>query len=98
MTIKILHIFEKSDTFEKLVEQNNFIISKLNLIMGQNDKVMAAIKELDAATTEVANDLQALRDQVASGNVSDESLAALDESIARLKVLGADPENPVPAE
>ena len=53
--------------------------------------------KIDAATSEIAADLQALRNELKeSGAVSDENLAVLDAKIARLVVLGADPENPVP--
>ncbi len=100
--INVYHHFPKDEdelTYQKKVlKQLSIHDQKLNLIMGQNEKVVAAIAELDAATNELASDLQALRDQVASGTVTDETLAALDAAIARAKVLGQDPENPVPPE
>lgn len=67
----------------------------------------ALVAALNSATDEVANDLQALRDQVAQA-VADKdeavraavegALEGFDAPIARLQALGADPEEPVPGE
>ncbi len=60
---------------------------------------------LNAATDEVARDLQSVRDELRSAlegvEVSnqaavDAALAKLDQPIARLEALGQDPSNPVP--
>lgn len=69
--------------------------------MAINDDIDTRVAQLDAATTEVANDLQALRDEIAAGEfVSPEDksaiLAKLDSRIERLVQLGQDPVNPVP--
>ena len=67
-------------------------------LMERQEQFDAAIQQLDEATNEVASDLQALRDEIAGGSaISEANLAVLDAKIARLKALGADPENPVPA-
>jgi septal ring factor EnvC (AmiA/AmiB activator) len=67
---------------------------KLMATQAQFDERMTKV---DAATTEVANDLQKLRDELkAGGAISDANLALLDAKIARLVVIGADPENPAP--
>ncbi len=58
------------------------------------------ITQIDEATNEVASDLQALRDQLANGVSAEDAAsiqARLDAAATRLRVLGADPENPVPA-
>jgi hypothetical protein len=72
------------------------------LIMATTAEIIA---RLDAATNEVAADLQAVRDALTAALVDvdaakraavDEALAQLDAPIARLEALGADPANPVP--
>lgn len=65
--------------------------------MAKQEDFDARMKEMDEATTEIANDLQKLRDEIAAGgSISDANLAILDAKIATLKVLGSDPTNPVP--
>lgn len=64
------------------------------------------VARLDAATTEIADDLTALRDRLTAA-VADkdaavqaavtEALAGFDAPIARLEALGQDPADPVPA-
>lgn len=79
---------------DALSEMENRIMSKMSEF---NEKMEA----MDAATNEIASDLQALRDQIAGGLSADDAtaaLATLDAKIARLQQLGADPENPVPVE
>jgi hypothetical protein len=62
-------------------------------------------RRIDAATNEVASDLQAARDALQSLRDSvetdkqaavDQALGSLDTSISRLEELGRDPQNPVP--
>lgn len=79
--------------------------------MTKAEDIQAAVDDLstqlDEATNEVAKDLQALRDELASGVegglTADEATALqarLDAKfgpvVARLQALGADPANPVP--
>lgn len=63
---------------------------KLKSIMSKQEDFDAALDKLDAATTEIANDLTALRDEV-KGTISTESLARLDANILALEVMGQDP-------
>jgi len=60
-----------------------------------NEQIAALASRLDAATNEIANDLKALREQVAD-TIAPETLASLDAGIARLEAMGQDAENPVP--
>jgi hypothetical protein len=77
--------------FQALTER----VDRLMATQAQFDERMTKV---DAATTEVANDLQKLRDELkAGGAISDANLALLDAKIARLVLIGSDPENPVPA-
>ena len=81
----------------------SLFLEKLNLIIDQNKKIMAKQEQFDAliqrlnlATNDIAADLTLLKEQIAAGTVSDESLAKLDTNIAALETLGASTENPVP--
>lgn len=65
--------------------------------MAKQDEFNAMLTRLDAATTEIANDLKALRDELGD-SISQESLDTLNTNIAKLEELGKDPENPVPEE
>lgn len=74
----------------------NICISILNYLktkklMSTQERVDAALGRLDEATTEIASDLKKLRDEIAAGNVSEESLAKLDENVATLEKLGQEP-------
>lgn len=68
--------------------------------MAKQDLFEAALSKIDAATTDIASDLQALRDQIAGGGLSpeveDAVLAKLDAAAARLEGIAADPADPVP--
>lgn len=98
LILEKVDVLEQGDLEIKLFTKLDLIIQNQNVIMGKQERILAAIAELDSATNEVASDLQALRDQLAEEGVSNETLDTLDEKIARLKVLGQDPENPVPVE
>lgn len=68
-------------------------------LMARTQEFTDLVTRLDAATNELASDLQALRDQIANGlsqTDTDAVLATLDSKIATLEALGADPNNPVP--
>lgn len=55
------------------------------------------IGRFDAATNTVAAKLQALKDKVAAGELTqDEIAAALGQEVADLEAIGRDPENPIP--
>lgn len=71
------------------------VLKRLDLIISQNEKIMnkqerldLAIANLNEGTNEIATDLQKLKDEIAAGNVSEESLAALETNIQVLKELG----------
>jgi uncharacterized coiled-coil protein SlyX len=66
-------------------------IARLEQSMSRVDDV---ITDLNTATDEIANDLDALREQVSGLDaVTAEKFQPL---VDRLRALGADPENPVP--
>lgn len=59
--------------------------------------VQARFDRLDAATTEIANDLRALREAATDRPLNAEELAMFDAKIAVLDELGKDPVEPPPA-
>jgi len=76
----------------------DYALSQTDHITKIGEIAMARMDELasrlNAATNELASDLQALKDQVAG---LDEGLAAQFEPlVARLEQMGQDPQNPVP--
>jgi hypothetical protein len=66
-------------------------------LMARQQDVDRIITDLNAATNEIAADLERLRGDVVANTVTDASIATLDGIVARLQALGQDPENPVPA-
>ena len=72
-----------------VLERLNLIISKLELIMTRQERIEAAIANLNAGTNEIAADLQKLKDEIAAGNVTEETLQLLDDNIAVLQQLGS---------
>lgn len=100
-----LHLHPESD--ESLLERLDCLTTRIEALSSQGVHLMAtmqdlqnAISQIDTATTEIANDLQALRDRLAGGGLSAmETQQVLDQLAAhaeRLRVMGQDPENPVP--
>lgn len=80
---------------------------KLNKIIQNQNKIMATNKEnfdllmgrLDVITTNIAEDYQTLLDAIKNGTegqVTAEQIATHEANIAKLEVIGASVENPVP--
>jgi hypothetical protein len=73
------------------------VLARLTILEGRMNDFDTSLARIDAATTEVANDLRELREQLANGvAVTPEQLAALAAAADRLEGIGADPTNPVP--
>lgn len=73
----------------------------LNLqIMAKQEQFDAVLTRIDAATNKIADQLRALKDQIANqglpGDVEDAVLARLETAATQLEAVGASPENPVP--
>jgi predicted RNase H-like nuclease (RuvC/YqgF family) len=86
MTSKVTIVIETDD---QLVTR----VSKLE------EKVMALqslLERLDAATSQVAEQLRKLKEQIAGGTVTPEQLQQLDATIAQLEQMGKDEEDPFP--
>lgn len=83
-----------SESLKNLTHQNFTIMAQLS-------DFEAALTKIDAATTNIAEDLQALRDQIAGGGLSPELeaevLGKLEAAAAKLEGIAADPADPVPA-
>ncbi len=93
MRIDIYHHSVPNDT-EKLLL---LILKNTKSIMKQNEQVLAFVDRLNAATNEIASDLQALRD-AEKDNLAPETLTSLDAITARLEAMGQDPADPIPDE
>jgi hypothetical protein len=101
-----LVVIEKVEIHNHNTIDTSEIISKLNFITKQQQNFMANTQErfdllmsrLNVATNDIAADYKKLLDEIKSGNVSDASLTAAEENIAKLETLGASVENPVPEE
>lgn len=68
------------------IETKLKLIHERLLLMPTKQEFDAAMAEIDAATTEIANDLQKLIDQ---GFIAQEGLDTINTKIAALKALGA---------
>lgn len=87
-----LHIHDDRKTVELL----QLINQKIDLIMTKQEKLDAALERLNTTTNDIAADLVLLKQQIAEGTVTEESLTRLDANVATLEGLGASTENPVP--
>lgn len=83
-------------TLLKIVSQLNSQNKKLDQIMNKVQQLEKAFSEIDEATTEIGNDLEALRAEIAEGNVTQEHLTRVQGIASRLKAMGQDPSNPDP--
>lgn len=87
-----IHIHQDETEVLRLL---NHIIQNQNKIMAKQDQMNELLTRLNAATNELAADLQKLRDENAD-KISQESLDTLDAAIKALEVMGQDAENPIP--
>lgn len=72
----------------ELLERLHLLTTKIDAIMTVQERLEKAIADLNEGTNEIAADLQALKDQIAAGTVSPESMAKLEENIQILQQLG----------
>lgn len=70
--------------------------------MATLEQFEAALTRIDGATTNIANELQSLKDQIANqglpSDVEANVLARLDAAATKLEGIGKTPENPVPGD
>lgn len=79
----------------QIADALNFIIKQNQSIMTKQEQFDAALVKLNTVTNDIAEDLQELKQQIADGSVSAESLAQLDANVSTLEAIGAQ-DNPVP--
>lgn len=95
-----IHIHHHGD--DKLFTEIKSINDKTNKIMATIEQFESALSRIDSATTNIANELQSLKDQIANqglpGDVEANVLARLDAAATKLEGIGKTPENPVPDE
>lgn len=97
MALINIHIHHHDKEAIAALEQKlDYVISQNKIIMSKQETLDALLVRLNATTNDIAADLKLLKDQIAAGTVSDESLAKLDVNIQALEALGASTENPVP--
>lgn len=66
-------------------------------LMAVSAQIAEFSRRVDAATNEIAKDLQDLRDKIAAGTpLTQEDADELNRLATRLEEMGKDPENPVP--
>lgn len=75
---------------------------KLSKIMATLEQFEQALNRIDTATTDIANDIRQLKDEIANGGLNADNEAAilsrLDATATALEAIGASVENPVPDE
>jgi len=80
---------------EYLVGQFTTLQGKVDTIMTQNERLVAAIKQIDDATNNIAGDLRGLKAKLEAAGVDETALATLENSAAALEALGAEtPDEP----
>lgn len=84
---KIVHHVSAGGEIE-LFQRLDLLTTKIDAIMTVQERLEKAIADLNEGTNEIAADLQALKDQIAAGTVSPESMAKLEENIQILQQLG----------
>ena len=92
------HRMDKETISEILINQNN----KLNKIMAKQEDFDAVLTRIDAATTDIADDLKGLRDEIKNAglpsDVEDSVLSKLTAAADKLEGIAADPQDPIPTE
>jgi hypothetical protein len=87
-------------TWGLIVVTGAVIIKNQNKIMATLEQFEAALARIDAATTDIAADIQSLKDQIAGAGlpaeVENSVLARLDTIAGQLEAIGGSVENPVP--
>jgi septal ring factor EnvC (AmiA/AmiB activator) len=97
-----IHVHHHQHGDEKLFTEIKSINSKIETIMATIEQFESALSRIDAATTKTAQELQALKDQIAGAGLpaelESEVLAKLEAAATKLEGIGGNVENPVPDE
>lgn len=81
-------IYRQPTANDEINKRLDLIIFNTEQIMTKEERLAQAVADLNAGTNEIAADLQRLKDEIAAGTISEESLAALETNIAVLTALG----------
>ncbi len=87
ITINVIHHKPGDDEINKKLD---FLINKIEQLMTVQERVDAALAGLNNVTNEIAADLKALKDAIAAGTVSEETVAKLEQNIAVLEAIAAE--------
>jgi multidrug resistance efflux pump len=77
--------FNRWKSNRRLLKEINF---KLDQIMTKQEQFDAALAKIDTATSDIADDLRRLKEEIANGNVSQDSLDRLTANADTLDALG----------
>lgn len=102
-TIHVVHSFANNadDEFKrKVLQQFEFLNIKIEKIMATEQEWLDVLSRIDVATTNIAEDIRSLKDQIAGQGlpqeVEDRIKAQLEAKATQLEGIAADTENPVP--
>jgi predicted phage gp36 major capsid-like protein len=91
-------IVDSNDEME-VKKQIQSLTNKLELFMAKTqERFDDLMTRLNTITNDIAADYQKLLDEITNNSVSDASLTAAEENIAKLESLGASVDNPIPPE
>lgn len=74
------------------------IHQKINTIMTTEEKIVATLAGINEATNDIAADITKLKEDVAAGTVTPETIAGLEAAAERLKGIAAETPNTPPVE
>lgn len=87
----------EGDFFAQILQKLNLVISNQNTIMATSQERHDALMErLNVITNDIAADYQKLLDEARNNAVSQESLDRAEANIMRLEAIGASVANPLP--
>lgn len=97
-----VHIHYHYHGADKLFTEIKSINTKITKIMATEQQFLDILGRIDTATTNIAEDIRGLKDQVANqglpADVEARVLSTLEAKAAQLESIAADTENPVPDE
>lgn len=97
-----IHIHYHHHGDDKLFTEIKSINTKITKIMATEQQFLDILARIDTATTNIAEDIRGLKDQIANqglpADVEANILSTLEAKAAQLESIAADTENPVPGD
>jgi hypothetical protein len=97
-----IHIHLHHHYDDKLFTEIKSINTKINKIMATEQQFLDILGRIDTATTNIAEDIRGLKDQIANqglpADVEANILSTLEAKAAQLESIAADTNNPVPGD